>query len=76
MKNLLILKDITAKDLKKNFKRCKKKKKIKEKNLNTLDADKDQPLKGKLLIQMYEKQSSRTRLSFHIAIKSTWELDQ
>ena len=25
-------------------------------------------LKGKLIIQMYEKQSSRTRLSFHIAI--------
>ena len=45
-----------------------KKEKIKEKKLNTIDIDKDEPLKGKLLIQMYEKQSSRTRLSFHISI--------
>ena len=46
-----------------------KKEKIKEKKTNTLDIDKDRPLRGKLLIQIYEKQSSRTRLSFHIAIK-------
>ena len=45
------------------------KKKKKRKNFNTMDPDKDLPLKGKLIIQMYEKQSSRTRLSFHIAIK-------
>ena len=31
--------------------------------------DKDQPLKGKLLIQMFEKASLRTRLSFYLAIK-------
>ena len=37
--------------------------------MNTLDADKDSPLKGKLLIQMFEKASSRTRLSFYLAIK-------
>ena len=42
---------------------------LKEKNLNTLEADKDSPLKGKLLIQMFEKSSLRTRLSFYIAIK-------
>ena len=45
-----------------------KSRKNKRKKLNTLEADKDEPLRGKLLIQMYEKQSSRTRLSFHIAI--------
>ena len=45
-----------------------KKRKYKRRNLNTLEIDKDNPLKGKLLIQMYEKESSRTRLSFHIAI--------
>ena len=45
------------------------KRKKKRKNFNTMDPDKDLPLKGKLIIQMYEKQSSRTRLSFHIAIK-------
>ena len=46
-----------------------KKQKKKRKNLNTLDLDKDRPLKGKLLIQMFEKASLRTRLSFYLAIK-------
>ncbi len=67
MKNFINLKDIPAKDLRKILNDAKKRKN-KRKKLNTLDTDKDQPLKGKLLIQMYEKQSSRTRLSFHLAI--------
>jgi len=67
MKNFINLKDIPAKDLIKILKDAKKRKN-KRKKLNTLDIDKDQPLKGKLIIQIYEKQSSRTRLSFHIAI--------
>ena len=67
MKNFINLKDIPAKDLRKILKDAKKRKN-KRKKLSTLDVDKDRPLKGKLLIQMYEKQSSRTRLSFHIAI--------
>jgi len=46
-----------------------KKEKKKRKNLNALDLDKDRPLKGKLLIQMFEKASLRTRLSFYLAIK-------
>ena len=67
MKNFINLKDIPAADLRKILNNAKKRKN-KRKKLNTLDFDKDRPLKGKLLIQMYEKQSSRTRLSFHIAI--------
>jgi len=67
MKNFINLKDIPTKDLRKILNDAKKRKN-KRKKLSTLDVDKDQPLKGKLLIQMYEKQSSRTRLSFHIAI--------
>ena len=67
MKNFINLKDIPAKDLRKILDDAKKRKN-KRKKLSTLDLDKDLPLKGKLLIQMYEKQSSRTRLSFHIAI--------
>ena len=67
MKNFINLKDIPAKDLRKILDDAKKRK-SQRKKLSTLEADKDQPLKGKLLIQMYEKQSSRTRLSFHIAI--------
>ena len=37
--------------------------------MNALEVDKGSPLKGKLLIQMFEKSSLRTRLSFYLAIK-------
>ena len=67
MKNFINLKDISSKDLRKILKDAKKRKNNRKK-LSTLEIDKDQPLKGKLLIQMYEKASSRTRLSFHLAI--------
>ena len=68
MRNFINLKDIPAKDLRKILNDAKKRKNKRDK-LKTLDTDKDIPLKGKLLVQMYEKESSRTRLSFHIAIK-------
>ena len=68
MKHFINLKDIPALDLRKIILDAKKRKK-KRKNLNTLDTDKERPLKGKLLIQMFEKASSRTRLSFYLAIK-------
>jgi ornithine carbamoyltransferase len=68
MKHFINLKDIPALDLRKIIEDAKKRK-IKRKNFNTLDVDKDNPLKGKLLIQMFEKASSRTRLSFYLAIK-------
>ena len=68
MKHFINLKDIPSKDLKKILEETKKRKKARKK-LNTLDTDKDMPLKGKLLIQMFEKPSLRTRLSFYLAIK-------
>ena len=68
MKHFINLKDISALDLRKIILDAKKRKE-KRKNLNTLDLDTDKPLKGKLLIQMFEKPSLRTRLSFHLAIK-------
>ena len=68
MKHFINLKDISALDLRKIISEAKKIKK-KRKNLNTLDVDEDSPLKGKLLIQMFEKSSLRTRLSFYLAIK-------
>ena len=68
MRHFINLKDIPANDLRKIISDAKKRKNLR-KNLRTLDADKEYPLKGKLLIQMYEKQSSRTRLSFYIASK-------
>ena len=68
MKHFINLKDIPTKDLKKILSDAKKRKK-KRKNFNNLEIDKDSPLKGKLLIQMFEKTSLRTRLSFYLAIK-------
>ena len=68
MKHFNNLKDIPVKDLKKILIDAKNRKKRRQK-LNTLQPDKDFPLKGKLLIQMFEKSSLRTRLSFYLAIK-------
>mgnify|MGYP003310882517 CR=1 FL=1 len=68
MKHFINLKDIPAKDLRKIVVDAKKRKKLRKK-LNTLEVDKGAPLKGKLLIQMFEKSSLRTRLSFDLAMK-------
>jgi len=68
MKHFINLRDISSKELKKIILDAKKRK-SRRKNFNTLDTDKDSPLEGKLLIQMFEKSSLRTRLSFYIAIK-------
>ena len=68
MKHFINLKDIPAKDLRRILIDAKKRKHLR-KNLSTLEVDKGSPLKGKLLIQMFEKSSLRTRLSFYLAIK-------
>ena len=68
MNHFITLKDIPAADLRRIVTDAKKRKN-KRKNFNTLEVDKDKPLKGKLLIQMFEKPSLRTRLSFYLATK-------
>jgi len=68
MKNFINIRDISTKDLKKIILDAKKRKKHRTK-LNNLDIDKDASLKGRLLIQMFEKSSLRTRLSFYLAIR-------
>ena len=68
MKHFINLKDLPAKDLRKIIVDAKKRKNLR-KNLSTLEVDKGSPLKGKMLIQMFEKASSRTRISFYLAIK-------
>jgi len=68
MNHFINLKDIPAKDLRKIIVDAKKRKNLRKK-LSTLEVDKGAPLKGKLLIQMFEKSSLRTRLSFYLAIK-------
>ena len=68
MKHFINLKDIPAKDLKKIIADAKRRKSLRKK-LSPLEIDKTAPLKGKILIQMFEKPSSRTRISFYLAIK-------
>ena len=68
MKHFINLKDIPSKDLRKIIVDARKRKKLRKK-LSTLEVDKGSPLKGKMLIQMFEKASSRTRISFYLAIK-------
>jgi|TARA_B100002052_G_scaffold164754_1_gene150041 ornithine carbamoyltransferase len=68
MKHFVHLKDIPAKDLRKIIVDAKRRKKFRSK-ISTLEVDKGSPLKGKMLIQMFEKASSRTRISFYMAIK-------
>ena len=68
MKHFIDLKDIPAKDLRMIINDAKRRKNLRKK-LSTLEIDKKAPLKGKILIQMFEKASSRTRISFYLAIK-------
>ena len=68
MKHFINLKDIPSKYLRKIITDAKKRKSSRKK-LNTLETDKGAPLKGKILIQMFEKPSLRTRMSFYLAIK-------
>jgi len=68
MRHFINLKDVAAKDLKKIIADAKRRKNLR-KNLSALDIDRGAPLKGKILIQMFEKASSRTRISFYLAIK-------
>ena len=68
MHNFINIQDISTKILRKILADAKKRKKLRKK-YNLLDADNNAPLKGKLLIQMFEKSSLRTRLSFYLAIK-------
>ena len=61
MKNFINLKDIPASDLRKILNDAKKRKN-KRKNFNTLDVEKDQLLKGKVLIQIKLKQLPKQTL--------------
>ena len=68
MKHFINLKDIPSRDLRKIIVDAKQRKKQRKK-LYILEPDKGSPLKGKMLVQMFEKASSRTRISFYLAIK-------
>mgnify|MGYP001176030478 FL=1 len=68
MKNFLNIADLSTKDLRGIVEEAKVRKSHR-KNLNKSTPDEDKPLNGKLMIMIFEKPSTRTRISFDIAIK-------
>ena len=68
MKNFINISDISKADLRKIIDNAKSRKE-KRSNLNKNSIDPDAPLDGKILIMLFEKPSTRTRISFDLAVK-------
>ena len=68
MKNFLNISDFSSADLREIIDQAMQRKKNRD-GFNKSSPDKDEPLKGKTMIMIFEKPSTRTRLSFDIAVK-------
>jgi len=68
VKNFINISDISKADLRKILDNAKSRKE-KRSNLNKNSIDPDAPLDGKILIMLFEKPSTRTRISFDLAVK-------
>ena len=68
MNNFLNISDLSSQELRKIIEEAKTRK-SKRKELNKSAADLDQPFAGKSMIMIFEKPSTRTRISFDIAAK-------
>ena len=68
MKNFINISDISKADLRKILDNAKSRKE-KRSNLNKNSIDPDAPLDGKILIMLFEKPSTRTRISFDLSVK-------
>ena len=68
MKNFLNISDLSSKSLREIIEEAKVRK-SKRLSLNKSAADIDQPFAGKSMIMIFEKPSTRTRISFDIAVK-------
>jgi len=68
MKNFINISDIRKEELRKIIDNAKSRKE-KRSNLKKNSVDPDSPLDGKILIMLFEKPSTRTRISFDLAVK-------
>ena len=68
MKNFINISDLSSKDLRSIIEEAKSRK-TNRKNLNKSAPDKDKPFEGKSMAMIFEKPSTRTRMSFDIAVK-------
>jgi ornithine carbamoyltransferase len=68
LKNFINISDISKKDLRLIIDNAKvRKKKRAGQSKNAIDTD--SPLDGKILVMIFEKPSTRTRISFDLAVK-------
>ena len=68
MKNFLNISDLPSKELRFIIEEAKTRK-SQRKNLNKSSPDNDKPFEGKSMAMIFEKPSTRTRMSFDIAVK-------
>jgi ornithine carbamoyltransferase len=68
MKNFLNISDVSSIELRKIIDNAKARK-LDRKGFNKSEVDTDKPFHGKSMVMIFEKPSTRTRISFDIAIK-------
>ena len=68
MKNFINISDLSSKELRSIIEEAKSRK-LNRKNLNKSAPDEDKPFEGKSMAMIFEKPSTRTRMSFDIAVK-------
>ena len=68
MKNFLDISDLTSSELRAIIEEAKVRK-SNRKDLKKSETDSDQPFQGKSMVMIFEKPSTRTRISFDIAVK-------
>ena len=68
MKNFINISDLSSKELRSIIEEAKIRK-LNRKNFNKSAPDNDKPFEGKSMAMIFEKPSTRTRMSFDIAVK-------
>jgi len=68
MKNFINISDLSSEELRSIIEEAKSRK-LNRKNLNKSASDEDRPFEGKSMAMIFEKPSTRTRMSFDIAVK-------